>query len=256
MPDAELVLEELVQMSRRLGAPAADCVILGEGTTSALIDEESFWVKASGAELPGITAEGFARVRFAPLLRLFDSPDVSDDTVQRVFAEASLGREGQRASTEAVMHALLLRLDGVRFAAHTHPTVLAAVLCSRRVDEALGGRLFPDEVVCCGFAPAWVPYADPGVPLARRVAASVDEYSLNYGRWPQTIWLQNHGLVALGASAREAENVTAMSIKAARVLLGTYLMGGPHFLPQANVQRIHTRPDEVHRRHQLGYGNP
>ena len=151
------------------------------------------------------------------------------------------------------MHALLLRLEGVNFVAHTHPTALGAVLCSERIEEVLGGRVFPDEIACCGIAPAWVPYADPGVPLGRRVAASVEEYVVEHGQRPRAIWLQNHGLVALGGSAREAENVTAMSVKTARVLLGAYLMGGPHFLSEGHAQRIHTRSDEVHRRRQLGY---
>ncbi len=56
--------------------------------------------------------------------------------------------------------------------------------------------------------------------------------------------MQNHGLIALGRTAQEVENITAMAVKAARVLLGTYALGGPHFLSPAAVDRIHTRPDE------------
>ena len=254
MPDPATILDELVEMSRRLGDPAADYVILGEGNTAALIDDESFWVKASGAELSGISAEGFVRVRFAPVLTLFEAQDISDETVKRVLTEAWVGGEGERPSTEALTHALLLQIEGVNFVAHTHPTALSAVLCSERVEEVLVGRLFPDEIVCCGIAPAWVPYADPGVPLARRIAASVDDYVTKYSRNPRAIWIQNHGLVALGDSAREVENITGMSVKAARVLLGTYLMGGPHFLSEAHIRRLTTRPDEIYRQHKLGFG--
>ena len=39
-------LNTLVACSRRLGDPALDYVILGEGNTSARIDAETFWVKA------------------------------------------------------------------------------------------------------------------------------------------------------------------------------------------------------------------
>lgn len=253
MPDAERVLEELVNMSRKLGDPAADYVILGEGNTSTVIDEESFWIKVSGSELSGITAQGFVRARFGPILELFDAEDISDETVKLVLAEACLASTQDRPSIEALMHALLLQLEGVNFVGHTHPLALNAVLCSQRVEEVLGGRLFADEIVCCGLAPAWVPYTDPGVPLGRRVAASVDEYITKYSRRPRTIWIQNHGLVALGGTAREVENITAMSVKAARVLLGTYLMGGPNFLSEAHVRRIDRRPDEAPRRKKLGY---
>jgi hypothetical protein len=36
------------------------------------------------------------------------------------------------------------------------------------------------------------------------------------------------------------------------VLLGAYAAGGPHFLTDENVARIHTRPDELYRRKLLG----
>ena len=42
-----------------------------------------------------------------------------------------------------------------------------------------------------------------------------------------------------------------MFVKTCRILLGTYALGGPHFLSQANVNRIFTRPDEAYRRKEL-----
>jgi hypothetical protein len=39
-----------------------------------------------------------------------------------------------------------------------------------------------------------------------------------------------------------------MAEKAARVLLGTYALGGPRFLTDENLVRIHTRRDEAYRR--------
>ncbi len=253
MSDPGQVRDELLAMSRKLGEPAADLVILGEGNTSAQIDDETFWVKASGAQLPQISAEDFVRVRFGPVLSLFDSEDISDETVAEVLTKACLNNGSTRPSTEALMHALLLQHEGVKFVGHTHPTALTAVLCSQRIEEVLEGRLFPDEIVCCGVAPAWVPYTDPGVPLARRVAYSVKEYIARYDHMPHAIWMQNHGLVAVGTTTREVENITAMSVKAARVLLGTYLMDGPHFLAEAHVRRLTTRPDEQYRQSRLGF---
>ena len=43
-----------------------------------------------------------------------------------------------------------------------------------------------------------------------------------------------------------------MAVKTARILLGTYAAGGPHFLSEKDVARIHTRPDEHFRKLQLG----
>ena len=121
-----------------------------------------------------------------------------------------------------------------------------------QVEEAIAGRLFPDEIVYCGPAPVYIPYTDPGLPLARRVRAEIDRYLDEYGEVPKVILMQNHGLIALGRTAAEVENITAMAVKAARVLLGSYALGGPHFLSPAAVERIHTRPDELYRRAEWG----
>ena len=49
-------------------------------------------------------------------------------------------------------------------------------------------------------------------------------------------------------------NITAMAVKTARVLIGTYALGGPHPMSAAAVDRIHSRPDEAYRRRQWGAG--
>jgi hypothetical protein len=40
-------------------------------------------------------------------------------------------------------------------------------------------------------------------------------------------------------------------VKHARVLTGTYALGGPNFLSEHDISRIHTRPDEEVRRAQF-----
>jgi hypothetical protein len=60
--------------------------------------------------------------------------------------------------------------------------------------------------------------------------------------------MQNHGLIALGKTASEVENITAMYVKTARVILGACALGGLRFLTPHDVARIHTRPDELYRR--------
>jgi hypothetical protein len=46
-------------------------------------------------------------------------------------------------------------------------------------------------------------------------------------------------------------NITATMVKTARILLGTYALGGPHFMSEENVRRIYTRPDEHYRQKML-----
>ncbi len=239
-------LRQLVEMSRRLGAPENDYVILGEGNTAARIDAETFWVKASGAHLPAITPEGFVRVRFAPVLELLDAEDTSDATIEQVLPEACVDNQAeQRPSTEVFMHALLLQEPGVNFVGHTHPVAVNVISCSQRAEEATSGRLFLHEIVYCGVAPAWVPFVGPGVPLARQVGQAVRDYKGTYGECPKAIWMQNHGLIALGATAQGVQTVTAMSVKVARVLIGTYALGGPHFLTDEQIEGTATHPDEL-----------
>ena len=250
---ADIILEELATMSRHLGDPALDYAILGEGNTSARIDGETFWVKASGAEMRTIEAGGFLRVRWNRVLALLEAERLSDEEVRASLeaAKADPAARG-RPSVETVLHALALQVPGIGFVGHTHPTAVNAVLCSQHVEEAIAGRLFPDEIVYCGPAPVYVPYTDPGLPLARRVHTEIDRYLDEYGQTPKVILMQNHGLIALGRTAAEVENITAMAVKTARVLLGSYALGGPHYLSPAAVERIHTRPDELYRRAEWG----
>ena len=249
---ADQILEQLIAMSRRLGDPALDYAILGEGNTSARIDADTFWVKASGAEMRTIAAGGFVQVRFDRVLAMLDG-EMADAQVKAGLEAARVDPAAQaRPSVETVLHALALQLDGVSFVGHTHPTAVNAILCSHKAEEAIAGRLFPDEIVYCGPAPVYIPYTDPGVPLACRVRAEIDRYLDEYRETPKVILMQNHGLIALGKTAADVENITAMYVKTARVILGTYALGGPHFMSAQAVTRIHTRPDELHRRREWG----
>jgi len=245
----DAILSQLIAMSRNLGDPAMDYAVLGEGNTSARIDAKTFWVKASGAPLRTLDRNGLVRVYFDPILELLENERLSDADIRKGLESARVDLEAQAIpSVETFLHALVLQLDGINFVGHTHPTVINAILCSQRAAEAISGRLFPDEIVYCGPAPAYVLYTDPGPPLARAVRQAIVEYSEIWGQAPKVILMQNHGFIALGKSPADVENITAMAVKAARVLLGTHSLGGPHFLTPEQAERINTRPDEHYRK--------
>lgn len=253
MADKYDILRQLIAMSRNLGQPEKDYVILGEGNTSARIDEATFWVKASGAQLYESNADGFVEMAFQEVLAMLDGGDLSDEEISQRLAAAKLDPSAPaRPSVETVLHALALTLGRAQYVGHTHPTVVNAILCSQKAEEAIRGRLFPDEIVVCGPAPAYVPYTDPGLPLTRRVREVLIQHLEEYGEPPKVVLMQNHGLIALGRTPEEVENITAMCVKTARVLLGTYALGGPRFMSPRDVERIHTRPDEAYRRRKLG----
>ncbi len=240
-------LAALVDFSRELGRPELDYVILGEGNTSLVRDEQSFWVKASGRELHMIDASGFVAVRFAPVLEMLDGGDGDAPTIKQRLAAAVCDGGTGVPSIEVALHALALTLGGARAAGHTHPTPLMAILCSANARAAADGRLFPDEVIVCGRASAYVPYAHPGLPLAQAVREALIQHRERWHAPPRVILLENHGLIALGQTPGEVLRVTAMCVKAARVLQGTWAMGGPRFLQSADVERLAGRTGEPYR---------
>lgn len=247
------ILVQLVTMSNNLGDPALDYVILGEGNTSAKIDDDTFWVKASGTQLGTIGAEGFVQVYFEPVLAMLDGPELSDDDIKQTLIEAKVDPQAKgHPSVETAMHAICLKLAGINFVGHTHPTAINVLTCSAAFETAISGRLFPDEIVLCGPAPVVVPYVDPGLPLAREIYRRVNAYIDTYGELPKIVYMQNHGFIALAPSAQQVENITAMAVKTARIIVGTYALGGPHFMTPEAVSRIHTRPDEHYRQRIIG----
>lgn len=248
----EEILWQLVDLTRRLGDPGVDYVILGEGNTSARRDDGTIWVKASGVEMTRATDADFVAVRSADVLAMLSTPTLSDDDVRvRLTAAKVDGRAEPRPSVETLLHVVCLQLPGISFVGHTHPTAVNSITCSQRFTEVLAGRIFPDEIVVCGQAPLLLPYVDPGLKLGQALQTGLDGYVRQHGVPPKSIWMQNHGLVALGRSVREVDNITAMTVKTARILLGTMTLGGPNFMGADDVQRIHTRTDEHYRQQKL-----
>ncbi len=246
--DQRLVPDDLVALSRFLGDPVHDAAMLAEGNASIKEDQESFWVKASGFSMRDIDSNGFVRVKFEVILSAMSSSEFGDDQVRDVLKASRADDTPLMPSVETFMHAYLLSLPGVSIVGHTHPTPLLSLLCLDNAKTVASQRLFPDEIVCCGPAAAFVPYVDPGFALANAVKAAVEKYVEEQGSVPKTIWMQNHGLIAIGKSAREIESATLMSVKAARVWLGALSSGiSLHTLTPEQVARIHTRPDEHYR---------
>jgi rhamnose utilization protein RhaD (predicted bifunctional aldolase and dehydrogenase) len=241
------VLERIVALSRALGDPARELAILGEGNTSLRSGDGRMLVKASGASLASVTAEDFVEVEIAPLGALLDDPDADDAAVAEAFAVVER-RTGRRPSVEAMLHAVCLELGGAVAVGHTHPVPVLALLCSEHAEALATHMLFPDQIVVLGRRPLFVPYVDPGLALARRVRDDLAAHVERHGEPPKVIYLGNHGLFALGRSPEHVLQITAMAVKAGRVLAGALAVGGARPLDEADADRIDTRPDEHYRR--------
>jgi len=246
------MLDELVNLSRELGREDRHLAILGEGNTSAREPgSPRFMVKASGASLATLGPGDLTTCELTPVLSLLDQKHLSDAQVGEALMAARSEPKQRRPSIETVFHAWLLTLDGVGFVGHTHPLAVNQILCSPRARDFSERRQFPDEVVVCGAASVFVPYSDPGLPLAREIRDRTRAFMDKHGHAPRIILLQNHGLIALGGSPASVLAATLMATKAAAIFMGAAALGGPTFLTPPHVDRIAGRADEAYRQQQL-----
>jgi len=249
----EDILQALVDMSHYVGDPSRGYAILGEGNTSARIDADSMYIKASGTTLAAMKPSDFLAVSISKVTGILDDPNATDDDV-RENLRASLLNPGEKRmpSVETVMHALLYTYPEYNFIAHTHPVACNGLLCSINAKEAMLCRLCPDHIVVMGRTSVFVPYVDPGLALAREVRARVQAFIHTENEPPKAIAMENHGIFALGPTAKTVTNITDMAEKMAHVLLGGYSAGGPKFMTERDINRIATRPDEAYRQKAIG----
>jgi rhamnose utilization protein RhaD (predicted bifunctional aldolase and dehydrogenase) len=245
-------LQQLLLLSHELGREDRRLAILGEGNTSVRTGDNTFIVKASGSCLATLDPAGTAECHAGRLLALLDQEEASDDTVEAELYASRVDPQARKPSVEAMFHAWLLTLPGINFVGHTHPTAVNALLCTPRARDFAQRRLFPDEIVCCGPESALVPYTDPGVVLARSIRESVAALMARTGLVPRMILLENHGLIALGATPSAVIATTLMAVKAAEITLGACAAGGPRYLEPEQVRRIAARTDEHYRQKALG----
>jgi rhamnose utilization protein RhaD (predicted bifunctional aldolase and dehydrogenase) len=169
-------------------------------------------------------------VRLDAMLEIIDRPAMTENEVRAQMAAAKVDPDAPGCpSIETATHALCLSLGEATFVGHTHPTPLNAILCARDAETAVSGSAYGHEALVCG-KPLFVPYAPVGQPLARVVREGLHAYKARHSQPPRVILLQNHGLVALGHTPDAVLYITALMVKTARILLGTYALGGPHFV--------------------------
>lgn len=244
----------MLALSHELGREERRLAILGEGNTSARVADDTFLVKASGANLATLSEPGVTACRQGGLVGLLGARAMTDTAIDAALLASRVDAAARKPSVEAVFHAYLLTLPEVNFVGHTHPVAVNQVLCSSEARRLAARRLFPDEIVCCGEESVFVPYLDPGLKLARGIRAGVERHLRRWGRAPRVILLGNHGLIALGATPEAVLAATLMAAKAAEIYVGAAVLSGgrPRALTAAQVRRIAGRPDEHHRRKALG----
>jgi len=244
--------QELLELSRTLGGERLRMAILGEGNTSVRLDDDTFAVKASGCSLATLTAGDVTVCRFDRLMPLLDDRSAGDAEIDAALFASRVDPGAKKPSIEALFHAYLLTLPGVRCVGHVHAIAVNGILCSPRAREFASGRTCPDEVVLCGTESVLVPYAEPGMALCRSIREQVVAFVRRTGREPRIILLANHGIIAVGPSPKAVLGSLLMAEKAAEIFAGAAALGGPVFLTPAQCDRIAGRPDEHYRQKLLG----
>lgn len=246
-------LSRLLELSHQLGREDRKLAILGEGNTSARLSGDTFVVKASGSNLATLSAAGTAECRFDKLVPLLSAESMTDAAVDEALFASRVSADAKKPSVEAIFHAYLLTLPGVNYVGHTHAITVNQILCSNHARSFATHRLFPDEIVCCGVESVFVPYTDPGLKLSQAIKAATEDYIKRLSRAPRIILLENHGLIALGATPEAVLAGTLMAAKAAEIFMGAAAISAvPRFLSAAQVERIAGRPDEHYRQKALG----
>jgi rhamnose utilization protein RhaD (predicted bifunctional aldolase and dehydrogenase) len=235
----------LLLLAREMGREDRQLAILSEGNVSAKLSPNQFAVKASGCGLATLTDADVTVCETAKVLSLLEQRHLSDEAIDQGLLDARVDVKAKKPSVEAMFHAWLLTFEDVNFVGHCHPVTANQVLCSPRARDFAERRLFPDEILCCGTASVFVPYADPGLPLAREIVERTKTFYQQNGVVPRLILLQNHGIIALGPTVNAVLACTLMADKAAAIFMGAAAMGGPNFMTPQHVERIASRLDEA-----------
>jgi ribulose-5-phosphate 4-epimerase/fuculose-1-phosphate aldolase len=176
----------LIYLSRYAGL-REDLVQAGGGNSSVKLDNHQMLIKASGFSLADVsTSSGYTIVDYPGVQAFFaHNPASSEEEGKKLIAECNQGTA--RPSIETFLHAIT-----DKFTLHTHPAVVAALVCRKGGMEELA-RLFPGYLC--------VEYAAPGVALAKKY---FEAFAKNGPA--NVVFMQNHGLLVSG---KDADSVIA-----------------------------------------------
>lgn len=140
-------------------------------------------IKASGADLRTIDAQGFVALYLDDLLAVGDRASMSDDEMTRFLAHCRADLGPRRPSIETLLHALLTAAH----VDHVHADAICALTNGPDPEATVRDALGRDV--------AYLPYRRPGFILAKEVAAHAGG---------EAVVLEHHGLVAWADTSQEA----------------------------------------------------
>ncbi len=197
-------LTKLIEVSRHYGKDKT-FVIAGGGNTS-FKDENHIWIKASGVSLETIDMDGFVCLSRSNL-KVVSTKTYSQESSKREaevkadLAFAIVSEGNNRPSVETSLHEII----DFKYVVHTHPTLVNAVMCSNN-GERVCSELFGDQSL-------FIPYTDPGYILFKKVEHEIKLFTTKFGKAPQIIFLENHGVFVAADNISEIHSLYASIIE-------------------------------------------
>lgn len=192
-------VHELVEISQFYGKQK-EYVIAGGGNTSWK-DDKHLYIKASGVSLATIDVNGFCVLNREKLERITcmkfsTDPVTREEEVKNALLNSRVNPEsGLRPSVETSLH----NLFGYSFVVHTHPTLVNALMCS------LNAEVKTNEFF--GTNALYIPYSDPGFVLFNIIKEKILRYRKQYGKDPQVVFIQNHGVFVAANTVDEIQGL-------------------------------------------------
>lgn len=165
---AELALR--LYTSRLIGRDTC-LVIHGGGNTSVKIKEKDIWgrereilyIKGSGVDLANVEVKDFVGLELEPLRQLSLLTEISDEELENQMHKSKISYRSPFPSVEALVHAFL----PFRYIDHTHAESILILGHLEKGEEILAKVL--------GLRAALIPYAHPGLPLAKDILKKFTE---------------------------------------------------------------------------------
>lgn len=209
--------DELVEFSSLLSS----YVVGAEGNVSSRLQDGTFLIKGSGKSMSNITRDDF-------VLCNKDGTSVT---------------KSEKPSIESPIHAWIYQNYDVKYVAHTHPTNVLKILCSKKVMHFSKCRLFPEQIVFNGMQSVVVDYAKPGSELLEVFSKEVGKFKT----FPRLVLLKNHGIIVASNSIRDCITRTQICEKSAQIYEGSLKLG-MNELSLLEIEKIEKDEKEIYRR--------
>ncbi|HEG43002.1 MAG TPA: class II aldolase [Phycisphaerales bacterium] len=206
-------ISDLVRISNAAGKNPS-FVQGGGGNTSIKTDDGKFmYIKASGTALKDMDPKkGWRRMKLASVIALLQDGSLAKlpvhirepEVVNRLLLACDDNiSDRSRPSVEAHLHAYLDKC-----VIHIHPNAVGAYV-NAKDGKAKLEKLFKD--LRKPFL--WVPCADPGYMVAKKITALTAKYQDQHGVKPRILFLEKHGLIISTSSPNSSLQLTRKVVK-------------------------------------------